>query len=128
MSDYFGQIVISCCSSTLEPALTAVWSKAPPLTARCLSPLPGFRIPAWACEKVASDFELGGGFRRGTPVSPPLLTTLPSHELATIGINVTKNEIPNPKPMGTIMISIPNFLRQQISSGPSSHLLIFSDT
>ena len=24
------------------PALTAVWSKAPPLTARCLSPLPGF--------------------------------------------------------------------------------------
>ena len=24
------------------PALTAVWSKAPPLTVRCLSPLPGF--------------------------------------------------------------------------------------
>ena len=24
------------------PALMAVWSKAPPLTARCLSPLPGF--------------------------------------------------------------------------------------
>ena len=24
------------------PALTAVWSKALPLTARCLSPLPGF--------------------------------------------------------------------------------------
>ena len=24
------------------PALTAVWSKAPPLIARCVSPLPGF--------------------------------------------------------------------------------------
>ena len=24
------------------PALTGVWSKAPPLTAHCLSPLPGF--------------------------------------------------------------------------------------
>ena len=24
------------------PALTAVWSKVPPLIARCLSPLPGF--------------------------------------------------------------------------------------
>ena len=29
-------------SQVLGPALTAVWSKAPPLTARCLSPLPGF--------------------------------------------------------------------------------------
>ena len=43
------------------PALTAVWSKSPPLTARCL---PWVRIPAWACEKVASDLGLGGVFRR----------------------------------------------------------------
>ena len=28
--------------SILGPALTAGWSKAPPLTARCLSTLPGF--------------------------------------------------------------------------------------
>ena len=27
---------------TIGPALTAVWSKAPPLTVRCLSPLSGF--------------------------------------------------------------------------------------
>ena len=55
--------------SNPSPALTAVWSKAPPLTARCLSPLHGFEIPAWACEKVASDLGLGGGFLLGTPVS-----------------------------------------------------------
>ena len=44
-------------------------------------------IPTWAWEKVASDLGLGGGFR-----FPPL--QLAGHELATIGINVTKNEIP----------------------------------
>ena len=32
------------------------------------------RIPAWACEKVASDLGLGGGFRRLLRF-PPLLTT-----------------------------------------------------
>ena len=52
------------------------------------------RIPAWACEKVASDLGLGGGFRRVLRVH---YLQLASHELATIGINVTKNEITNPK-------------------------------
>ena len=56
----------------------AVWSKAPPLTARYLSSLYLSRIPAWACAKVASDLELGGGFRRVLRI-PPLLT-LGSHE------------------------------------------------
>ena len=32
------------------------------------------RILAWACEKVASDLGLGGGFRRVLQF-PPLLTT-----------------------------------------------------
>ena len=32
------------------------------------------RIPAWACEKVATDLELGGGIRRVLRF-PPLLTT-----------------------------------------------------
>ena len=32
------------------------------------------RIPAWACEKDASDLGLGGGFRRVLRF-PPLLTT-----------------------------------------------------
>ena len=32
------------------------------------------RIPAWACEKVASNLGLGGGFRRVLQF-PPLLTT-----------------------------------------------------
>ena len=49
------------------------------------------RIPAWACEKVDSDLELGGGFRRVLRFLHYL--QLASHELATIGINVTKNEI-----------------------------------
>ena len=50
------------------------------------------RIRARACEKVASDLGLGGGFRRVLRF-PPLLTN--SHELVTFGINVTKNEIQN---------------------------------
>ena len=32
------------------------------------------QIPAWACEKVANDLGLGGGFRRVLRF-PPLLTT-----------------------------------------------------
>ena len=51
------------------------------------------RIPAWACEKVASDLELGGGFRRVLQLSFLHYLQLASHELAKIGINVTKNEI-----------------------------------
>ena len=53
------------------------------------------RIPAWACEKVASDLELGGGFAEYSDF--PNYIQLTSHELAKIGINVTKNEIPNSK-------------------------------
>ena len=52
------------------------------------------RIPAWACEKVASDLGLGGVYRRVLRF-PPLHTTGYSHELATIGINVTKNKNSN---------------------------------
>ena len=58
-------------------ALTAVWSKAPPLTARCLSPLHGFESQTGHVRKL------------------PVTWGLASHELATIGINVTKNKIPN---------------------------------
>ena len=47
------------------PALTAVWSKAPPATDCTLSLTTAcVRIPTWACEKVASDLGLGGGFRQ----------------------------------------------------------------
>ena len=46
----------------------AVWSTALPLTANCLSPV-RVRIPSGACEKVASDMGLGGGFSLGTPAS-----------------------------------------------------------
>ena len=38
-----------------RPALMAVWSKAPPLTARCLSPLPWFKSRHGHVQKVASD-------------------------------------------------------------------------
>ena len=54
------------------------------------------RIPAWACEKVASDLRSGGGFFDGYSGFLHYLQ-LASHELATIGINVTKNKIPNSK-------------------------------
>ena len=47
-------------------AKITIWSKALPLTASCLAPLPGFES---ACEKVAIDLNLGGGFR------PPPLTS-----------------------------------------------------
>ena len=56
------------------PALTAVWSKEPPLTVRCLSPLSGFESRSGHFEKVASDLGLGGGFRLVLRF-PPLLTT-----------------------------------------------------
>ena len=46
----------------------AVWSKALPLTASCLSQLPGFKS-WWPCEKVASDLWLDGGFPLVFPVS-----------------------------------------------------------
>ena len=48
----------------MGPALMAVWSKTLSVRASCLSPLPGSKISAGACEKVASDLGLGGGFRR----------------------------------------------------------------
>ena len=54
---------------------------------------------AWACEKVASDLRLGGGFFAGYSGFLHYLQ-LASHELATFGINVTKNEIPNSIGMG----------------------------
>ena len=56
---------IQHCSLTLVNgvSLMAVWFKALPLTASCLSPLSGF-VPTWACEEVASDLGLGGVFRQ----------------------------------------------------------------
>ena len=42
------------------PALTAVWSEAPPLTVRCLSPLPGFESQPGHVRKLPVP---------GTPVS-----------------------------------------------------------
>ena len=60
-------------------------SKALPLTASCLSPLPGYASRAGACEKVASDFALGGGFHRVTMSSRFLhYLQLASHYLAAI--------------------------------------------
>ena len=73
-------------------ALMAEWSQASPLTAYCLSRLPGFE--SCACEKVVSDLGLGGGFSPGTPVSSGTYNWLVTHS----GINVMKNEIPNYSP------------------------------
>ena len=54
------------------PTMMAVWSKALPLTACCLSPLPGIRIPSWACEKLP--LVIGGGFRWVLRFRPPVTT------------------------------------------------------
>ena len=82
-----------CITSKGGPAPTAVWSKAHPLTACCLSLLSGFeswpgnvrKLPV-TCSKAVV---LAGysGFLR--------YLQLASHASATIGINVTESEIPN---------------------------------
>ena len=77
------------------PALMAVWSKAPPLTARCLSPLPGFKSRPGYLRKLLVTLGWAVIFA-GYSVFLHYLQ-LASHELATIGINVTKNKIPNSK-------------------------------
>ena len=55
------------------PALMAIWSKALPLIASCLSHCP-VSNPIRACEKVASDLGLGGGFCWVLQFPPPLTT------------------------------------------------------
>ena len=72
---------------SVGPALTAVWSKAPPLTARCLSPLPVLVSQPGHVRKLPVTWRLYSGFLQHLQLA--------SHKLATIGINVTKNEIPN---------------------------------
>ena len=73
----------------------AVWSKAPPLTAHCLSPLPGFKSRPGHVRKLPVTWGWAVVFAGYSGFLHYL--QLASHELATIGINVTKNEIPNSK-------------------------------
>ena len=63
-----------CISMWSGPALTAVWSKAPPLTARCLSPLPGFESRRGHVRELPVTWGLGGGFRRVLRFPPPHTT------------------------------------------------------
>ena len=51
----------------------AVWSKALPLTASCLTTV-RVQIPPGACENVASELRLSVGFRRVSRVPPPITT------------------------------------------------------
>ena len=91
--------ILKCIYSNRSgPTLTAVWSKAPPLIARCLSPLPGFEsqpghvgklLVTWGQAVVFTGYS---GFLH--------YLQLASHELPIIGINVTKNKIPNPNLTG----------------------------
>ena len=82
------------------PALTAVWSKAPPLIALCLSPLPGFKSQPGHVGKFPVTLGQAVVFARYSGFLHYL--QLASHELAIIGINVTKNKIPNPNPKPSI--------------------------
>ena len=61
-----------------------VWSKALPLTACCLSPLPGFRNPTEACEKVVIDLGLGSIFCQVLQ-----FPTLPTTGYSQLGHNMT---------------------------------------
>ena len=75
----------------------AVWSiKASPLTARCLSQLPGFESRPGHVRKLPVTWGYAFVFA-GYYVFLHYLR-MASYELAIISINVTKNEIPNPNP------------------------------
>ena len=74
------------------PALMAVWFKAPPPTARCLSPQPGFESRLGVVRKLPVTWGKVVVFAGNSGFLHYL--QLASYELATIGINVTKNEIP----------------------------------
>ena len=55
----------------------AVWSKALPMTASCLSPLPGVgyhHVRNMRRENITIDLGLGGGFRQVLRFHPPVTT------------------------------------------------------
>ena len=104
------------------PALTAVWSKAPPLSAHCLPSLPGFDSRPGHVKRFASDLGLGGGFAGYSGFLHYL--QLACHELATIGINVTKNKIQIQKPIrGCAAIELGTITRCFLTVSP-----IFTET
>ena len=49
---------------TEGPAMMAMWSKAPPLSARSLSPLSGLDTRSGHVRKLPVTLGIGGGFRR----------------------------------------------------------------
>ena len=80
-------------------------SKAPPLTTRCLSPLPGFESRPGIVRKLPVTWGLTVIFAGCSGFLNYLQLAI--HELATIDINVTKNEIPN---ISTIITSTTNII------------------
>ena len=72
----------------------SVWSKAPPLTACCLSPLSGFESrPRHVRKLQVTKYRVRQWFSSGTPVSSTTYNWLVMKK-PQYGINVTKNEIP----------------------------------
>ena len=61
-------------SLNLFASTDGVWSKALPLTASCLSPLPRFKSQPEHVRKLPVTFGLGGGFRRILLLPPPVTT------------------------------------------------------
>ena len=55
-------------ASNPGPVLTAVWPKAPPLTAHCLSPLLGFESRPGHVGKLPVTWKLGNGLCREFPL------------------------------------------------------------
>ena len=86
----------------MGPALTAVWSKVLPLTAHCLSPLPGFESWPGHVRKLPVTWGLGVVFAGYSGFLHHI--QLASHNLATFGINVTKSKIPNPNQLSSVFL------------------------
>ena len=85
-----------------EPSLMAVLSLAPPLTARCLSPLPGFESRHGHVRELPVTWGLAVVFAGYSGFLYYL--QLASHELATVGINVTITEIPNAHSLASLAL------------------------
>ena len=93
-----GESIDSACCNNICRKIAIMWKSVRRWFSLVL------RIPAWECEKVPSDLGYAVVFAGYSGFLHYL--QLASHELATIGINVTKNEIPNSK---FLVLQFPSF-------------------
>ena len=99
-------------------AMTAVWSKAPPLTARCLSPLPGFKSRSWHLRKLPAAHAFSAGFKCWHCIHfrDELLNGL------TVGRRVVSNKKIFHIPVGSHTSSFPFYLITELQLMPLMYL------